>query len=210
MNSDGKSRYSGRPPYISLRVARIAAAGLISVSSLALTWATSRNVGSTTEIDTKPAQPRSLHPKPPSGTRRHGSPAGHHAGKQGAKFHNPVQQSAQNGVSKARNSTRGKHGNHPKSGTTPTPTPEETPTPSPLLIPGTGPMTSPVSDIDSPPAVRRFTSRCGKGGRLHTDPDRDRGGASLTDRVREGAQLFPRCSPLLRPASSVGRVAFAV
>ena len=145
MNSDGKSRYSGRPPSISLRVARIAAAGLISVSSLALAWATSRNVGSKTEIDTKPAQPRSLHAKPPSGTRRHGSPAGHHAGKQGAKFHGPVQQSAQNGVSKGRNSTRGKHGNHPKSDTTPTPTPEETLTPSPLLTPGSGPMSSPVS-----------------------------------------------------------------
>ena len=148
MNSDGKSRYSGRPPSISLRVARIAAAGLISVSSLALAWATSRNVGSKTETDTKPAQPRSLHAKPPSGTRRHGSPAGHHARKQGAKLHNPVQQSAQNGVSKGRNSTRGKHGNHPKSDTTPTPTPEETLTPSPLLTPGSGPMSSPVSHID--------------------------------------------------------------
>jgi len=147
MNSDGKSRYSGRPPSISLRVARIAAAGLISVSSLALARATSRNVGSKTEIDTKPAQPRSLHAKPPSGTRRHGSSAGHHAGK-GANFHGPGQQSAQNGVSKGRNSTGGKHGNHPKSDTTPTPTPEETPTPSPLLTPGSGPMTSPGSDID--------------------------------------------------------------
>jgi hypothetical protein len=131
-----------------LRVARIAAAGLISVSSLALAWATSRNVGSKTEIDTKPAQPKSLHAKPPSGTRRHGSPAGHHAGKQGAKLHGPMQQSAQNGVSKGRNSTRGKHGNHPKSDTTPTPTPEETPTPSPLLTPGSGPMSSSASDID--------------------------------------------------------------
>ena len=68
--------------------------------------------------------------------------------KQGAKLHNPVQQSAQNGVSKGRNSTRGKHGNHPKSDTTPTPTPEETLTPSPLLTPGSGPMSSPVSHID--------------------------------------------------------------
>ena len=151
MNSDGESRYSGRLPSISLRVARIAAAGLISVSSLALAWATSRNVGSKTATDTKPAQPRSLHAKPTSGTRRHGSSAGHHAGK-GANTHGAGQQSAQNGVSKGRNSTRGKHGNHPKSDTTPaptpTPTPEETPTPSPLLTPGSAPMTSPVSDID--------------------------------------------------------------
>ena len=152
MNPDGKSRYSGRPPYISLQVARIAAAGLISVSSFALAWATSHNVGSTTETDTKPAQPKSLHAKPPSRNRRHGSSAGHHAGKQSGKLNGHGQQSAQNGVSKGRNSTGGKHGNHPKSDTTPaptpTPTPEETPTPSPLLTPGSAPMTSPVSDID--------------------------------------------------------------
>jgi hypothetical protein len=148
MNSDGKSRYSGRPPSISLRVARIAAAGLISVSSLALAWATSRNVGSTTETGTKPAQPKSLHAKPPSRNRRHGSSAGHHAGKQSGKLNGHGQQSAQNGVSKGRNSTGGKHGNHPKSDTTPTPTPEETPTPSPILTPGSRPMTSPVSNID--------------------------------------------------------------
>jgi hypothetical protein len=148
MNSDGKSRYSGRPPYISLRVARIAAVGLISVSSLALAWATSRNVGTRTEIDTKPAQPKSLHAKPPSGTKRHGPSAGHHAGKQGAKLDGPVQQSAQNGVSQGRNSTGGKRGNHRQSDTRPTPTPEETPTPSPRLTPGSGPMTSPVSGID--------------------------------------------------------------
>src|SRR5215471_1543949 len=148
MNSDGKSRYSGKPPYISLQVARIAAAGLISVSSFALAWATSRNVGSTTETGTKPAQPKSLHAKPPSGNRRHGASAGHHAGKQSGKLNGHGQQSAQNGVSKGRNSTGGKHGNHPKSNTKPTPTPEETPTPSPTLTPGSGPMTSPVSDTD--------------------------------------------------------------
>ena len=148
MNSDGKSRYSGKPPYISLQVARIAAAGLISVSSFALAWATSRNVGSTTETGTKPAQPKSLHAKPPSGNRRHGSSAGHHAGKQSGKLNGHGQQSAQNGLSKGRNSSRGKHGNPPKSDTTPTPTPEETATPSPILTPGSRPMTSPVSNTD--------------------------------------------------------------
>ena len=149
MNSDGKSRYSGTPPYILLQVARIAAAGLISVSSLALAWATSRNVGSKTEIDIKPAPLKSLHAKPPSGAKRHGSSAGHHAGKQGAKLHGHGQQSAPNGVSQGRNSTGGKRGSHPHSDTRPTPTPEETPTPSPTLTPGSGPITSPVSvDVD--------------------------------------------------------------
>ena len=148
MNSNGKNGYPGRSAHVSIRMARIAAAGLISVSSLALVWATSRNVGSTTEIDTKPAQPKSLHAKPPSGNRRHGASAGHHAGKQSGKLNGHGQQSAQNGVSKGRNSTGGKHGNHPKSNTTPTPTPEETPTPSPTSTPGSAAMTSPVSDTD--------------------------------------------------------------
>lgn len=145
MNSNGENRHSGRPPRVSVRVVRIAAAGLILVSSLALAWATSRNVGSKTEVDTKPAQPRSLHAKPPSGTKRHGSSAGHHPGKQGSKLHGSGQQSAPNGVSQGRNSTGRKHSNHPHSDIRPTPTPEETPTPSPRLTPGSGPMTSPVS-----------------------------------------------------------------
>ena len=145
MNSNGESRYSGRPPHIWVQVARIAAAGLIAVSSLALAWATSRNVGSKTETDTKPAQPRSLHAKPPSGIKRHGSSTGHHPGKQGAKLHGHGQQGAPNGVSQGRNSTQGKHSNHPHSDIRPTPTPEETPTPSPRLTPGSGTMTSPVS-----------------------------------------------------------------
>src|ERR1051325_11439288 len=105
MNSNGESRNSGRAPFISVQVARIAAAGLISVSSLALAWATSRNVGSKTEIDTNPAQPRSLHAKPPSGTKRHRSSAGHHPGKQSGKPQGHGQQGAQNGVSQGRNST---------------------------------------------------------------------------------------------------------
>src|SRR5215471_3408186 len=123
MNSNGKNRYPGRSAHVSIRMARIAAAGLISVSSLALVWATSRNVGSTTETDTKPAQPKLLHAKPPSGNRRHGASAGHHAGKQSGKLNGHGQQGAQNGLSKGRNSSRGKHGNHPNSDTTPTPTP---------------------------------------------------------------------------------------
>src|SRR4030095_1203605 len=145
MKSNGENRHSGRPPHVSVQVVRIAAAGLIAVSSLALAWATSRNVASKTEVETKSAQPRSLHAKPPSGTKRHGSSAGHHPGKQGAKLHGHGQQNAPNGVSQGRNSTGGKHRNHPHADTRPTPTPEETPTPSPRLTPGSGPMTSPVS-----------------------------------------------------------------
>ena len=149
MNSNGKNRYPGRSAHVSIRMARIAAAGLISVASLALAWATSRSTGSRTDIDIKPPQPTSLHTKPRSGNRRHGTSAGHHAVKQRAKLHGHGQQSAQNGVSQGRNSTGGKHGNHPQSNTTPTPTPQETLTPSPSSTPGSRPLTSPVSvDVD--------------------------------------------------------------
>ena len=115
MNSSGKNRYSGRAAQVSICVARIAAAGLILISSLALAWGTSHSNGSKTDVDIKPPQPTSLHTKPPSVNRRHGAPAGHHAAKPNAKLHGHGQQSAQHAVPQARHSTGAKHGSHPQS-----------------------------------------------------------------------------------------------
>lgn len=149
MNSSGKNRYSGRAAQVSICVARIAAGGLILISSLALAWGTSHSNGSKTDVDIKPPQPTSLHTKPPSVNRRHGAPAGHHAAKPNAKLHGHGQQSAQHAAPQARHSTGAKHGSHPQSDITPTPSPEESPTATPGLTPGSSPMASPVSfDID--------------------------------------------------------------
>ena len=149
MNANGKNRHSGRARRSSIRLATITIAALISVSSLAVAWATSRNVASKADIEIKPPEPRPLHTKPAPVTKRHGARGGHHAIKQSGKSHGHGQQNAQHAASQGRNSTKGKNGVHSQADTTPTPTPEETPTPTPGLAPGLSPGPTPVSiDID--------------------------------------------------------------